>query len=151
HDLDDLANRVLAALVDGSEKMRTRELPENAIVVARNMGPAALLDYDRSRLRGLVLEEGGPSSHVAIVARTLGIPAVSEAEGIVGLADNGDAIIIDGSGDVHLRPQPDVETAYREKARLRARRQEQYRKLRDVPSVTKDGVEVKLALNAGLS
>ncbi|MFI4996385.1 MAG: phosphoenolpyruvate-utilizing N-terminal domain-containing protein, partial [Hyphomicrobiales bacterium] len=151
HDLDDLANRVLAALVDGAHTTRTRELPENAIVVARNMGPAALLDYDRSRLRGLVLEEGGPSSHVAIVARTLGIPAVSEVEGIVGLADNGDAIIIDGAGDVHLRPQPDVETAYREKARLRARRQEQYRKLRDVASVTRDGVAITLALNAGLS
>jgi len=119
--------------------------------VARNMGPAALLDYDRSRLRGLVLEEGGPSSHVAIVARTLGIPAVGEVEGVVGLADNGDAIIIDGTGEVHLRPQPDVETAYREKARLRARRLEQYRKLRDQPSVTKDGVGVTLALNAGLS
>ena len=49
------------------------ELPENAIIVARTMGPAALLDYDRTKLRGLVLEEGGPSSHVAIVARALGI------------------------------------------------------------------------------
>jgi phosphotransferase system enzyme I (PtsP) len=151
HDLDDLANRVLAALVDGAYATRARDLPENAIIVARNMGPAALLDYDRSRLRGLVLEEGGPSSHVAIVARTLGIAAVGEVEGIVGLADNGDAIIVDGSGEVHLRPQPDVETAYREKARLRARRQEQYRKLKDVSSVTRDGVEVMLALNAGLS
>jgi len=151
HDIDDLANRVLAALVDGAHAVRTKELPENAIIVARNMGPAALLDYDRSRLRGLVLEEGGPSSHVAIVARTLGIPAVGEVEGVVGLADNGDAIIIDGTGEVHLRPQPDVETAYREKARLRARRLEQYRKLRDQPSVTKDGVGVTLALNAGLS
>jgi phosphotransferase system enzyme I (PtsP) len=151
HDLDDLANRVLAALVDGGATTRSGDLPENAIVVARNMGPAALLDYDRSRLRGLVLEEGGPASHVAIVARTLGIPAVSEVEGIVGLADNGDAIIIDGAGDVHLRPQPDVETAYREKARLRARRQEQYRKLKDVPCVTKDGIGITLALNAGLS
>jgi phosphotransferase system enzyme I (PtsP) len=151
HDIDDLANRVLAALVDGAHAVRARELPENAIIVARNMGPAALLDYDRSRLRGLVLEEGGPSSHVAIVARTLGIPAVGEVEGVVGLADNGDAIIIDGTGEVHLRPQPDVETAYREKARLRARRLEQYRKLRDLPSVTKDGVGVTLALNAGLS
>jgi phosphotransferase system enzyme I (PtsP) len=151
HDLDDLANRVLAALVEGAYATRARDLPENAIIVARNMGPAALLDYDRSRLRGLVLEEGGPSSHVAIVARTLGIAAVGEVEGIVGLADNGDAIIVDGSGEVHLRPQPDVETAYREKARLRARRQEQYRKLKDVSSVTRDGVEVMLALNAGLS
>src|SRR5215468_497948 len=142
HDLDDLANRLMQQLTGKHRAPAKEELPENAIIVARNMGPAALLDYDRSRLRGLVLEEGGPASHVAIVARTLGIPAVSEVEGVVGHAENGDAIIIDGAGDVHLRPQPDVETAYREKARLRARRQEQYRKLKDVPSVTKDGVEV---------
>ena len=99
------------------------------------MGPAALLDYDRSRLRGLVLEEGGPTSHVAIVARALGIPAVGEVENATGLSEPGDAIIVDGgAGEVHVRPQPDVEAAYAEKARLRARRQEQYRKLRDLPA-----------------
>jgi phosphotransferase system, enzyme I, PtsP len=151
HDLEDLANRVLGALVDGSSTARRRNLPENAIVVARNMGPAALLDYDRSRLRGLVLEEAGPSSHVAIVARALGIPAVGEVEGIVSVVDGGDAIVVDGAGDVHVRPQPNVEAAYSEKAKLRARRQEQYRKLKHTPSVTKDGVEIALALNAGLS
>jgi phosphotransferase system enzyme I (PtsP) len=151
HDIEDLANRVLGALVDGSSPGRRKELPENAIVVARNMGPAALLDYDRSRLRGLVLEEAGPSSHVAIVARALGIPAVGEVEGIVSVVDGGDAIIVDGAGDVHVRPQPNVEAAYSEKAKLRARRQAQYRKLKDVPSVTKDGVAITLALNAGLS
>ena len=61
------------------------------------MGPAALLDYDRKRLRGLVLEEGGPHSHVAIVARALGIPAVGEIDNATGIADPGDAIIVDGS------------------------------------------------------
>ena len=55
------------------------------------MGPAALLEYDRKRLRGLVLEEGGPNSHVAIVARALGIPAVGEIANATGLADPGDA------------------------------------------------------------
>src|SRR5581483_2820807 len=68
HDLDDLANRLLRQLM-GRDHAPTREqLPENAIIVARSMGPAALLDYDRKRLRGLVLEEGGPTSHVSIVA-----------------------------------------------------------------------------------
>jgi phosphotransferase system enzyme I (PtsP) len=115
------------------------------------MGPAALLDYDRSRLRGLVLEEGGPTSHIAIVARALGIPAVGEVSNATSLTEPGDAIIVDGAaGEVQIRPNPDVEAAYAEKARLRARRQEQYLKLRDVPSVTKDGVEVTLQLNAGL-
>ena len=55
--------------------------------------------------RGLVLEEGGPTSHVTIVARALGIPTVGLVEDIVSLADGGDAIIVDGdSGEVHLRP-----------------------------------------------
>jgi phosphotransferase system, enzyme I, PtsP len=115
------------------------------------MGPAALLEYDRSRLRGLVIEEGGPTSHIAIVARALNIPAVGEVENATALVETGDAIIIDGSvGDVQIRPRPDVEAAYAAKARLRARRQEQYRKLRDLAPVTKDGVAIGLHLNAGL-
>jgi phosphotransferase system enzyme I (PtsP) len=76
------------------------------------MGPAALLDYDRRKLRGLILEEGGPTSHVAIVARALGIAAVGEVENITGLVEAGDAVIVDGAtGDVHLRPAADIETA----------------------------------------
>ena len=94
-----------------------------------------------SNLRGLVLEDGGPSSHVAIIARALGVPAIGEVPNITDLVETGDAIIVDGgSGEVQLRPPPDVETAYGEKARLRARRQEQYHKLRDVPAITRDGV-----------
>ncbi|HYF54870.1 MAG TPA: phosphoenolpyruvate--protein phosphotransferase, partial [Salinarimonas sp.] len=151
HDLDDLANRLLRRL-SGQDFVAPREaLPENAILVARSMGPAALLDYDRARLRGLVLEEGGPTSHIAIVARALGIPAVGEVEAVTTLVESGDAIIVDGvAGEVQVRPKPDVEAAYGEKARVRARRQEQYRRLRDVPAVTRDGVAIELQLNAGL-
>lgn len=151
HDLDDLANRLLHQLTGTAFTLAAENLPENAILVARAMGPAALLEYQRLRLRGLILEEGGSTSHVAIVARALGIPAVGKAEGIVGLVEPGDAIIIDGhAGEVQIRPQPDVQTAYAERARLRARRQEQYRALRDKPSVTRDGVAIDLQLNAGL-
>lgn len=151
HDLDELANRLLHRLM-GQELVSTHAaLPDNAIVVARSMGPAALLDYDRAKLRGLVLEEGGPTSHIAIVARALGIPAVGNVDNVTSLVETGDAIIVDGAtGDVHIRPQPDVESAFAEKARLRAKRQEQYRRLRDVPAVTQDGVKVDLHLNAGL-
>jgi phosphotransferase system enzyme I (PtsP) len=151
HDLDDLANRLMRQLV-GRDHAPTREqLPENAILVARSMGPAALLDYDRRRLRGLVLEEGGPTSHVSIVARALGIPAVGEIANATGLVDSGDAIIVDGiSGEVHVRPSADIENAYAERVRLRARRQEQYHALRDRPCCTKDGEPVSLMLNAGL-
>jgi phosphotransferase system enzyme I (PtsP) len=151
HDLDDLANRVLHRLVGREFVTAQASLPDNAILVARSMGPAALLEYDRSRLRGLVLEEGGPTSHIAIVARALNIPAVGEVENATALVEPGDAIIIDGSvGDVQIRPRADVEAAYAAKARLRARRQEQYRKLRDLPAITKDGVRIGLNLNAGL-
>jgi phosphotransferase system enzyme I (PtsP) len=152
HDLDDLANRLMRQLTGRDHAPSRDNLPENAIVVARSMGPAALLDYDRKRLRGLVLEEGGAHSHVAIVARALGIPAVGEIDNATGIADPGDAIIIDGSaGDVHIRPLPDMAAAYAERVRLRARRQQQYQALRDRPCVTKDGEEVRLMLNAGLT
>ena len=151
HDLDDLANRLLHQLTGQSFVAEHDHLPDNAIIVARTMGPAALLEYDRKKLRGLVLEDGGPSSHVAIIARALGIPAVGHVPNITDLVEANDAIIVDGStGVVQLRPQPDVESAYAEKARLRARRQEQYRKLHDVASVTLDGVAVDLHMNAGL-
>src|SRR5690606_29084822 len=151
HDLDDLAHRLMRQLTGKDHAPSREQLPENAILVARSMGPAALLDYDRRRLRGLVLEEGGPTSHVSIVARAIGIAAVGEIPNATGLVDSGDAIIVDGvSGEVHVRPTAHVENAYAERARFRARRQAQYRALRDVPTVTKDGVPVALMLNAGL-
>jgi len=151
HDLDDLANRLLRQLLGRDHAPAREHLPENAVIVARSMGPAALLDYDRKRLRGLVLEEGGPTSHVAIIARALGIAAVGEIENAIGLVDPGDAIIVDGaSGEVHIRPSSDLETSYIERVRVRARRQLQYFALRDKPCVTRDGVEIALLLNAGL-
>ncbi len=152
HDLDDLANRLMRQLTGRDHAPSRENLPENAILVARSMGPAALLDYDRKRLRGLVLEEGGPNSHVAIIARALGIAAVGDVDNATGIADPGDAIIVDGtSGDLHLRPLPDMEAAYAERVRLRARRQQQYQALRDIPCVTKDGEKIALLINAGLN
>ncbi|WP_439497272.1 phosphoenolpyruvate--protein phosphotransferase [Bosea sp. (in: a-proteobacteria)] len=151
HDLDDLANRLLRTLMGKANGVAREKLPENAILIARSMGPAALLDYDRARLRGLVLEEGGPTSHIAIVARAIGIPVVSEIVNATALVQPGDAVIVDGqAGEVQIRPQPDVENAYKDKARLRARKQEQYRKLKTVPAVTRDGVGMALQINAGL-
>ena len=151
HDLDDLANRLLRQLTGRSGGPDQHKLPENAIIIARNMSPAALLDYDRTRIRGLVLEEGAATSHLTIVARALNIAAVGHVENIVGVVDQGDAIIVDGvGGEVHVRPPADVEAAYAEKVRFRAKRLERYAELRDVPTVTKDGVPIDLHLNAGL-
>jgi phosphotransferase system enzyme I (PtsP) len=151
HDMEDLTHRLLRQLLGHDYDQARENVPENAVLVARMMGPAALLDYDRKKLRGLVLEEGGATSHVAIVARALGIATVGEIANATGVVDPGDAIIVDGStGNVHIRPTPDMEASYIESVRLRARRQLQYLALRDKPCVTKDGQKFTLMLNAGL-
>ncbi|WP_312930890.1 phosphoenolpyruvate--protein phosphotransferase [Agrobacterium cavarae] len=151
HDFDDLANRLLRQLMGSGGRAPDHEFPLDAIVLARAMGAAELLDYPREKLRGLVLEDGAVTSHVVIVARAMGIPVIGQATGIVALAENNDPIIIDGDdGKVHLRPVTDLQRAYEEKVRLRARRQEQFRALRDVEPITKDGQKVSLKMNAGL-
>src|SRR5258705_10882496 len=105
HDLDDLASRLMRQLVGRGHAPPREQLPDNAILVARSMGPAALLDYDRKKLRALVLEEGGPTSHVSIVARALGIAAVGQIANAPGIIDSGHALIAPGSvGDGHGRP-----------------------------------------------
>ncbi|MFL0690627.1 MAG: phosphoenolpyruvate--protein phosphotransferase [Agrobacterium tumefaciens] len=151
HDFDDLANRLLRQLTGFSPHSAAEGFPNDAIVFARAMGAAELLDYPRANLRGLVLEEGAVTSHVVIVARAMGIAVVGQAAGAVALAENGDPVIIDGDdGKVHVRPVADLQKAYEEKVKLRARRQEQFRALRDVEPVTKDGHRIKLQMNAGL-
>jgi phosphotransferase system enzyme I (PtsP) len=151
-DLDDLSDRllrILAGRVTSSDE--PSKLPPDTILIARTMGPAELLDYDRKRLRGLVVEDGSGQSHVAIVAKALGIAAVGQAEGVVERVGAGDAAIVDAiTGEVHLRPSSDVVAAYSDKVRFLARRQRQYRALKDVPAVTKDGERVELHMNAGL-
>ncbi|MET3793605.1 phosphoenolpyruvate--protein phosphotransferase [Aquamicrobium terrae] len=150
-DFDDLANRLLRQLMGTGPEDIAAALPKDAIIVARSMGAAELLDYPREKLRGLVLEDGAATSHVVIVARAMGIPVVGQVKGAVSMAENGDAIIADGEeGAVHLRPQADLEAAYAEKVRFRARRQELYRELRNKPSMSKDGVQIDLLMNAGL-
>jgi phosphotransferase system enzyme I (PtsP) len=151
-DFDDLANRLLRQLLGRSADDIASALPKDAIIVARSMGAAELLDYPREKLRGVVLEDGAITSHVVIVARAMGIPVVGQMKGAVSMSENGDAIIIDGEeGSIHLRPQGDVESAYAEKVRFRARRQELYKELRKRPSESKDGVAIDLMMNAGLA
>ena len=151
HDFDDLANRLLRILSGRAATAASEELPEDSIIIARNMGPAELLDYDRGKVRGLVLEEGSPNSHVTIVARALDIPLVGQARRILELLDLGDPVIADGeTGEVHIRPSADVEQAYADKVRFQARRQAQYAKLRNTPPVTLDGERIRLSINAGL-
>ena len=150
-DLDDLSDRLLRVLSGRLKSSEDGGLPPDAILVARTMGPAELLDYDRSRLRGLVVEDGSSQSHVAVVAKALGIAAIGQAIGIVERVTAGDAAIVDAvTGEVHLRPSSELISAYSDKVRFRARRQKRYQALRDRPAITKDGVRIALMMNAGL-
>ncbi len=152
-DLDDLSDRLLRILFakrGGQESIP--DLPADAIVVARSMGAADLLDYDRDKLKGLVIEDGSSHSHVAIVARALGIAAVGGARGVMERVEQGAPIIVNAeSGEVHIRPSSQVIALYADKARFRARRQRQYHALRTKPAVTRDNQRIQLNVNAGLT
>ncbi len=149
HDLDDLSNRLLRILTgQGSET--GAEMPADPVLVARNIGPAELLDYGR-RLRGIVLEEGSVGSHATIVARALAIPLIIHAERITTEALNGDLILIDGDqGMAHLRPDESVAAAFRDKMAMRAKAQKRYASIRDKPAKTLCGTRIALHMNAGL-
>jgi phosphotransferase system enzyme I (PtsP) len=150
-DLEDLANRLMRHLAGKTETAAGDELPEEAILIARSMGPAELLDYDRTRLKAVVLEEGSQTSHVAIVARGLGIPLVGGCERVLERVDPGDVVIADGdTGQVIFRPTQEVAAAFAENLRIRVEQRAEYAALRDVPAETKDGVPIKLYMNAGL-
>ncbi|KIT17727.1 phosphoenolpyruvate--protein phosphotransferase [Jannaschia aquimarina] len=147
-DLDDLSNRLLRELTGQGN---TVPVPDNAVLVARNLGPGELLEYGRQRLRGVVLEEGSVGSHAAIVARAWAIPLVIQARGVTAEALSGDPILVDGDqGLVHLRPDDMVRSAFREKLAMAADAQKRYAAIRDRPCVTRDGHRIELLMNAGL-
>ena len=148
-DLDDLSNRLLRILT-GQGSNTGAEMPSDPILVARNIGPAELLEYGRS-LRGIVLEQGSVGSHAAIVARALAIPLIVHAGRITNEALNGDHVMIDGEqGIVHLRPEDNVATAFRDKIAMQAAAQERYTSIRDKPAETKCGNIIGMQMNAGL-
>ena len=150
NDLNDLSNRLLRMLT-GRSTAAGEDLPDDAVLVAHTMGPAELLDYDRKKLRGLILEEGGSASHVAIVARALGLPAIGQVDGILNILEAGDPIVVDAdAGEIHVRPAPEVVEAYNDKLALKAQREALYAQIKDLPAETLDGIRVELYMNAGL-
>ena len=149
HDFDDLARRLLRHLT--GEDVADRSLPPNAVLIARGMGPAELLDYGRDRLVALVLEGAAATSHVAIVARSMGLPIVASLEGIADNARAGDGIAVDGEmGEVHLRPAAEIVKAFEEKRAVLVQMQARFAAVRDLPAVTRDGIAIRLMMNAGL-
>jgi phosphotransferase system enzyme I (PtsP) len=150
HDFEDLANRLLQHL-SGEEGAVRGELPTDAILIARTMGPMDLFDYDPKRLRGLVLEEGSPTMHVAIVARALDIPVVGRAKDVLDKVEPLDPVIVDGdNGQVFVRPSDDIRDIFSDAMEQRQQRAAHYASLRDLPAVTTDGIAIKLMMNAGL-
>ena len=152
-DFTDLANRLLQHLSEDYklEEDGADEQPDDMIVVAQSMGPAELLDYDRDRVRAVVLEEGSPTSHVAIVARALDIPIVGRVGGLLQRVEPLDSIIVDGEhAQIFLRPGEEVQGDFREAIDNRKRRAHRIAELREVPTTSKDGVDVSLHLNVGL-
>ncbi|MEP3440041.1 phosphoenolpyruvate--protein phosphotransferase [Sulfitobacter sp.] len=148
-DLDDLSNRLLRILT-GQGSDTGAEMPADPILVARNIGPAELLEYGRS-LRGIILEQGSVGSHAAIVARALAIPLIVHAARITNDALNGDHVMVDGEqGIVHLRPAENVASAFRDKIAMQAAAQERYSSIRDKPAETKCGAVIGMHMNAGL-
>lgn len=149
HDFEDLARRLQRHLAgDGNARA---ELPEDSILIARSMGPAELLDYGRDKLKALVLEEAAATSHVAIVARALGLPLIANVEGVVDIARAGDDIAVDGeTGEAHLRPPAEILSVFEARRALRAQRVLRLAQVRDLPAVTKDGVTIELMMNAGM-
>ncbi|HJS32333.1 MAG TPA: phosphoenolpyruvate--protein phosphotransferase [Alphaproteobacteria bacterium] len=150
-DLDDLANRLLRHLIGDRTAARNADLPDDTVVVAHAMGPAELLDYDRRKLKAVVLEEGSPTSHVSIIARALDIPMVGRVRELLSQVEPLDTVVVDGdNGQIVLRPGEDVREMFAGTMRMRAERMVRLALLRDLPAVTRDGVQISLSLNAGL-
>ncbi len=151
-DMDDLANRLNRHLMGLVGTAASDNLPDKAILVAQNMGPADLLDYDREKLCGVILRDGSPTAHVSIVARALGIPMVGQMEEALLEVAEGENVIVNGiDGVVYFSPPPEILQSYRENIETRNVLLAEYEALRDKPATTLDGVEVELLVNAGLT
>jgi phosphotransferase system enzyme I (PtsP) len=151
HDLEDLANRLLRIVSGQLGTAATMGLRQDAILIARNLGPAELLEYDRRRLKGVILEEGSLTAHVTIVARAMGVPVLGRVRDIRRLVNEGDLILMDvNENHLFVRPSPDMDEAFENKLALTQKRRAVFAGMRDLPPVTKDGVRIELMVNAGL-
>jgi len=151
HDLEDLSNRLLRIVSGQMGTAAQLGLRQDTILIARNLGPAELLEYDRRRLKGVILEEGSLTAHVIIVARAMGVPVLGRVSDVRRQIADGDQLLLDVSeGSVLVRPSSAMEEAFDAKLELRQKRRAAFAALRDVPPVTKDGHRVTLMVNAGL-
>ncbi|RDE04649.1 phosphoenolpyruvate--protein phosphotransferase [Sphingomonas aracearum] len=151
HDLEDLANRLLRIVSGQMGTAAQLGLRQDTILIARNLGPAELLEYDRRRLKGVVLEEGSLTAHVTIVARAMGVPVLGRVKGVKRAISEGDLLLLDGTaGAVLVRPSPPMEEAFEAKLQARQARRALFAALKNEAPVTRDGHRVTVMVNAGL-
>jgi phosphotransferase system, enzyme I, PtsP len=148
-DIEDLANRLLTTLTGEAP---ATPVPENAILVARRIGPAELLDWHARGIAGVAIEEASPAGHAAILARALAIPAIGGLRGMLDSAEPGDQAVVDADeGHLILRPEAEVRAAYARAQEARNIKYAGLAALRDKRVVTTDGVKLSLMLNIGLA
>ncbi|HET9630189.1 MAG TPA: phosphoenolpyruvate--protein phosphotransferase [Novosphingobium sp.] len=151
HDLEDLSNRLLRIVSGQLGTAASKGLRQDSILIARNLGPAELLEYDRRRLKGVILEEGSLTSHVVIVARAMGVPVLGRVRGLRGMVREGDLLLIDAdAGTATVRPTTVIADAFDARFAKNRERQAVYAALRDVEPRTLDGTRITVMMNAGL-
>ncbi|MCK9540612.1 MAG: phosphoenolpyruvate--protein phosphotransferase [Novosphingobium sp.] len=151
HDLEDLSNRLLRIVSGQLGTAASQGLRGDTILVARNLGPAELLEYDRRRLKGVILEEGSLTAHVVIVARAMGVPVLGRVRGLRATVREGDQLLLDAEqGRVSVRPLPAVTEAFEARFARNRERQAAYAAMRDVEPFTRDGTRITIKINAGL-
>lgn len=148
-DMRDVTKRVLGHLL-GLKVANPAEIDEEVVVLAEDLTPSDTAQLNRKYVLGFATNIGGRTSHSAIMARSLEIPAVVGTKDILSQAKSGDLIIVDGlDGQVLVNPEDSVVEEYKSKQAAYAAQVEEWRKLRDEPTVTVDGVHVELAANIG--
>ncbi|HUP66900.1 MAG TPA: phosphoenolpyruvate--protein phosphotransferase [Sphingomicrobium sp.] len=152
HDLEDLSNRLLRIVSGRMGTAAQTGLNHDAVLIARNLGPAELLEYDKRRLKGVLLEEGSLTSHMTIVARALGVPVIGRLSDIRHSVEDGEPILVDGdNGSVIIRPTRPLLSGFEQRMGLSQKRRAEFAAIRTLPAETKDGVKVSVMVNAGLA
>jgi phosphotransferase system enzyme I (PtsP) len=152
HDLEDLSNRLLRIVSGRMGTAAQSGLTGDTVLVARNLGPADLLEYDRRRLKAVLLEEGSLTSHMTIVARAIGVPVIGRLHDIRHSVEEGETILVDGdNGSVIVRPTRPLTTGFEHRMALSQKRRAEFAAIRTLPAQTRDGVHVSVMVNAGLA
>jgi phosphotransferase system, enzyme I, PtsP len=151
-DLDDLSNRLLRIVSGQLGTAAKSGLQGDTILIARNLGPAELLEYDKRYLKGVVLEEGSLTAHVIIVARAMGVPVLGRVHDLFAQVSDGDELIIDaGNGALLVRPQAAMIASYEAMRVVKARQAEKFAAVKDLPAISRDGRRIMVQMNAGLA